>query len=227
MCEYLEIGSFQVSGATDVVMFRGNSWLFYEFFTKLLCRTLKGLRSSPKGKRLEINALWLVCVITSCLEHVNLRVYSHRASATCTCQQHFQRYHLLIAYYRPQTKLLEGNVFTPVCQSFCSQREGSSWQRPWTETPRTETPSTETPGQRPTPLGRDTSSMVKSGRYASLYISQYILVRRLKLIWRFNVVAALMLTLNVNGPCALFSFYHDLSFLRAFFIIIGGSLESP
>ena len=23
-------------------------------------------------------------------------------------------------YYRPQTKLLEGNVFTPVCQSFCS-----------------------------------------------------------------------------------------------------------
>ena len=24
--------------------------------------------------------------------------------------------------YRPQTKLWEGNVFTPVCQSFCSQR---------------------------------------------------------------------------------------------------------
>ena len=24
-------------------------------------------------------------------------------------------------YYRPQTKLRKGNVFTPVCQSFCSQ----------------------------------------------------------------------------------------------------------
>ena len=26
-----------------------------------------------------------------------------------------------IYYYRPQTKLRKGNVFTPVCQSFCSQ----------------------------------------------------------------------------------------------------------
>ena len=25
-----------------------------------------------------------------------------------------------VNYYRPQTKLREGNVFTPVCQSFCS-----------------------------------------------------------------------------------------------------------
>ena len=25
------------------------------------------------------------------------------------------------SYYRPQTKLRKGNVFTPVCQSFCSQ----------------------------------------------------------------------------------------------------------
>ena len=27
--------------------------------------------------------------------------------------------------YRPQTKLREGNVFTPVCQSFCSKGEGA------------------------------------------------------------------------------------------------------
>ena len=27
-------------------------------------------------------------------------------------------------YYRPQTKLREGNVFTPVCQSFCSRGGG-------------------------------------------------------------------------------------------------------
>ena len=26
-----------------------------------------------------------------------------------------------LLHYRPQTKLREGNVFTPVCQSFCSQ----------------------------------------------------------------------------------------------------------
>ena len=33
--------------------------------------------------------------------------------------------HSSVVCYRPQTKLLEGNVFTPVCQSFCSQgREG-------------------------------------------------------------------------------------------------------
>ena len=46
-------------------------------------------------------------------------------------------------YYRPQTKLRKGNVFTPVCQSFCS-REGVSaqgvyhsmhWERPPWQTP--------------------------------------------------------------------------------------------
>ena len=29
---------------------------------------------------------------------------------------------LLVGFYRPQTKLRKGNVFTPVCQSFCLQR---------------------------------------------------------------------------------------------------------
>ena len=42
----------------------------------------------------------------------------------------------LIYHYRPQMKLWEGNMFTPVCQLFCSQGDGVSM----TETP---------PGQRP------------------------------------------------------------------------------
>ena len=52
--------------------------------------------------------------------------------------------------YRPQTKLLKGNVFTPVCQSFCSQGgEGACPSACW---------DTSLPGQTPlikhTPLGR-------------------------------------------------------------------------
>ena len=30
----------------------------------------------------------------------------------------------MLSCYRPQKKLRKGNVFTPVCQSFCSQWEG-------------------------------------------------------------------------------------------------------
>ena len=30
-------------------------------------------------------------------------------------------------FYRPQTKLQKGNIFTPVCQSFCWQEEVSVW----------------------------------------------------------------------------------------------------
>ena len=64
--------------------------------------------------------------------------------------------------YRPQKKLREGNVFTPLCQSFYSQgslpdrdttqdrdpvdRDPLDRDHSWTETPWTET----TPGQRPT-----------------------------------------------------------------------------
>ena len=59
-------------------------------------------------------------------------------------------------------KLRKGNVYTPVCQSFCSERGGGLPDRdppgqrpPWTETPRTETPldrdplDRDPPGQRP------------------------------------------------------------------------------
>ena len=31
--------------------------------------------------------------------------------------------------YRPQAKLWEGNIFTPVCQSFCSLGGGRGWQK--------------------------------------------------------------------------------------------------
>ena len=43
----------------------------------------------------------------------------------------------------------QGNIFTPVCQSFCSHGEGVPWQVP---TPGPGTP----PGTRYTPLGPDT-----------------------------------------------------------------------
>ena len=36
-------------------------------------------------------------------------------------------YFSLFPFYRPQTKLRKGDGFTPVCQSFCSQR-GHAWQ---------------------------------------------------------------------------------------------------
>ena len=192
MCEYLETGSFQVSGATDVVMFRGNSWLCYEFFTKLLCRTLKGLCSSPKGKPLEVNVLWLVCVITSRLEHVNLRLYSHLASNEVWGKVMFLLVSAILS--TGGRSLSRGRL----CASRSLSRGSLSGRPP----------------------NRDS---VKSGwcvsyRNAFLYISQYTLVRRLKLIWSVNVVAALMLTLNVNGSYAMFSYYRDLSFLRAFII---------
>ena len=43
---------------------------------------------------------------------------------SCTCLKSNQNCDALIKgllHYRPQTKLREGNVFTPVCQSLCSQ----------------------------------------------------------------------------------------------------------
>ena len=69
--------------------------------------------------------------------------------------------------YRPQTKLRKGNVFTPVCQSFCSQGStpvhagichpqgrhlpwAAPWQTPpWADTPRQTTPWAQPPGETP------------------------------------------------------------------------------
>ena len=54
-------------------------------------------------------------------------------------------------YYRPQTKLRKGNVFTPVCQSFCSW--GCLPSACW-DTPPWQTPPGRHPPGRHTPLGR-------------------------------------------------------------------------
>ena len=57
-----------------------------------------------------------------------------------------------ISHYRPQTKLREGNVFTPVCRSFCSQVMGCI---PACNGPVTSIPPVDTPyGQTAPTLGR-------------------------------------------------------------------------
>ena len=64
-------------------------------------------------------------------------------------------------HYRPQRSCGQGNIFTPVCHSFCSWAGGVclsacwdtiSWRRqpPWTRHPPEQTPP------RPDPLGADT-----------------------------------------------------------------------
>ena len=72
--------------------------------------------------------------------------------------------------YRPQTKLRKGNVFTPVCQSFCSQGvyPSACWDMPPPgQTPPLGCPLADTPpGQTPqadnplgtTPLGKHPTS---------------------------------------------------------------------
>ena len=89
---------------------------------------------------------------------VNLCFEVNRIVEGLMCCRHFS---LSRIYLPPATKLWQGNVFTPVCQSFCSQGRGSLSGRPpiqrppgqkppWTETP---------PGHRPpwteTPLDRE------------------------------------------------------------------------
>ena len=57
-------------------------------------------------------------------------------------------------FYYPQTKLREGNVFTPVCQSFCSQGGGESAQPPYADLGIGQTPWMQTPWQTLGGLGR-------------------------------------------------------------------------
>ena len=70
-------------------------------------------------------------------------------------------------YYRPQTKLRKGNVFTSVCQEFCPQGRGCVCQTPLPlagrhspgQTPprQADTPPTDTPlGRHPSPWQADT-----------------------------------------------------------------------
>ena len=77
-------------------------------------------------------------------------------------------------HYRPQTKLQKGNVFTPVCQSFCSVHGGVSTAvhagiyPPGQAPPPRQTPhwaGTPTPGQMPP----TTADGYCCGRYASYW----------------------------------------------------------
>ena len=87
-----------------------------------------------------------------------------------TIDKKLENLSIAVGYYRPQTKLRQGNIFTPVCQSFCSQvwgvcstPVGRPWgvgQNPWTQTPQADPlgrPGCRPPGRPPpmqTPLGR-------------------------------------------------------------------------
>ena len=73
-------------------------------------------------------------MLGSCIQHASIR----------HCDSSGQKFTLQAICYRSQTKLREGNVFTPVCQSFCSQeREGqctpSLADAPWADTPGADT----------------------------------------------------------------------------------------
>ena len=112
-----------------------------------------------------------------------------RCSRICECRIHRLRTYYAfvpspyVSYYRPQTNLRKGNVFTSVCLEFCPQRgvytpqADTPWtdpprqtpppslgrhHPPWADTPRADTPWTDPPladtptlpGQTPPSLGR-------------------------------------------------------------------------
>ena len=57
---------------------------------------------------------------------------------------------LNIRFLPPATKLQQSNIFTGVCQSFCSQGGGGVWQTPpGRHSPRQTPPWTDIPGQTP------------------------------------------------------------------------------
>ena len=96
--------------------------------------------------------------------HANKRPVSIVAMYFFTNTQNWQYCH----YYRPQTKLRKGNVFTSVCQEFCPQGgvyASMHWgrhPRAGTHHPRAGTPPWQvhypagTPPMAGTPLGRYT-----------------------------------------------------------------------
>ena len=97
--------------------------------------------------------------------NVVARLFSGRCSRICECRIDRLRTHYAfvpspyVSYYRPQTNLQKGNVFTSVCLEFCPQRG-------------VYTPQTDTPGQTPPPPGRPPYPVhagIRStrGRYAS------------------------------------------------------------
>ena len=73
-----------------------------------------------------------------------LCLHRHHIDSVLTvmlCQRNCNRFNKMY-YYRPETKLWKGNVFTSVCQEFCP--------RGWTR----QTPTRQTPSWADTPLDR-------------------------------------------------------------------------
>ena len=57
----------------------------------------------------------------------------------------FTRQCIVSINYRPQRSCGQGNIFTPVCHSFCSQGEGVCHSACWDTTPRSRHPPEQTP----------------------------------------------------------------------------------
>ena len=70
---------------------------------------------------------------------------------------------IVLNFYRPQTKLRKGNVFTSVCQDFCPQGEGKVYT-PWADAPGQTPPCVDPPGQTPL-LGRHPPGRPPAGRH--------------------------------------------------------------
>ena len=92
-----------------------------------------------------------------CMFFANISTRFHDYSSKCQAEQ----YCCLIRLLPPSTKLRQGNIFTPVCQSFCSQGVSASGLGGVCQTPPRQTPPHPgqiPPGQTPpwadTPLGR-------------------------------------------------------------------------
>ena len=125
----------------------------------------------------------------------------------------------LAIYYRPQTKLRKGNLFTSVCWEFCPQ--GGGVHPPRQNPP----PSRHPPGQTPT-LGRHTlwADTIPPGRWIlqrmahilqefilvfHIYICRSFLIitymynlRKLYIIWLKTGIAGF----NFNTPWKFFSY---------------------
>ena len=70
--------------------------------------------------------------------------------------------------YRPQTKLRKGNVFTPVCQSLCSQGGLPQCMLGYTPPPRADTPHPL--GRHPLPQQTATAADVRYASYWNAFL---------------------------------------------------------
>ena len=79
------------------------------------------------------------------------------------------------AHYRLQTKLRKGNVFTSMCQEFCSQG-GGVHQAPWADTPPGQTHPGQTPPPDRHPPGRRLLQWTVRILLECILVSRYLLV---------------------------------------------------